>query len=75
MRGVACKEIGWQGQRPADRYVKYRGVARRLCKLFALPIGMRITRDGIREPQFSSNVEGIRPCRCSRRVPRRRRKP
>ena len=45
VRGVACQEIGWQGRRPADRTVTYRGVARRLCVLFALPIGMRITRD------------------------------
>ena len=52
MRGVACQEIGWQSRRPADRNVTYRGVARRLRMLFALPIGMRITRDGIREPQL-----------------------
>ena len=75
MRGVTCQDVGWQGRRPADRDVTYRGVERRLCVLFSLPIGMRITRDGIGEPQFSSVVEGIRPCRCSRRVTRRRRKP
>ena len=75
MRGVACQDVGWQGRRPSDRDVTYRGVARRLSVLPSIPIGMRITCDGIGEPQFSSVVEGIRPCRCSRRVTRRRREP
>ena len=33
----------------------YRGMARRLCVLFSLSIGMRITRDGIRETQFDTS--------------------
>ena len=60
MRGVARQKVGWQGRRPADGDVMYRGVARRLSVLFSLPIGMRTMRDGIREPQVSSVVEGIR---------------
>ena len=54
MQGVACQEVGWKGRRLADRDLRYRGVARRLCVLFALPTGMRKMGDENREPHFSS---------------------
>ena len=43
----------------ADGDVTHCGVARRLSLLLSLPIGMRITRDGISELQFSSVTKGI----------------
>ena len=75
MQGVAGQNVGRQDRRPGDRGVTHRGVAGRLSVLLSLPIDMRITRDGIGEPQSSSVAEGIRPCRCSRRVPRSRHEP
>ena len=75
MREVARQNDGRQGRRPADRDVTHHGVARRLSLLLSLPIGMRITRDGNSETQFSSVDEGVRPCMCSQRVTRRRREP
>ena len=59
MRRVAQQEVGWQGRRPADSDATHYGMARRLSLLLSLSIGMRITRDGISELQFSSVAEGI----------------
>ena len=75
VRGVARQKIGRQDRWPVDRDVTHHDVARRLGVLLSLPIGMRITRDGISKPQFSSVAEGVRPCMCSRRVTRRGREP
>ena len=50
---------GWQGRRPANGDGAPCGVARRLSAQFLLPVGMRITRDGISELQFSSVAECI----------------
>ena len=51
MRRVARQKVGWHYRRPADGDVTHCDVARRLSLLFSLPIGMRITRDGISELQ------------------------
>ena len=63
MRGVARQKVRREDRRSADRDVSHRGVARRLSVLLLLPIGMRITCDGISEPQFSSVAEGPRLAR------------
>ena len=75
MRRVAHQKARRQDRRPADRDVTHRGVECRLSVVLSLPIGMRITRDGIGDPQFSSVTEGIQRCRCCRRFTRRRREP
>ena len=62
---VACEKDMWQDRRPADRDVTHRGVAGRLSVLISLLIGMRITRNGISEPQISSAAEGVQPSRCT----------
>ena len=75
VRGVVRLKVGRQDRRPADGDVTHRGVARRFSVPLSFSIGMRITRDGVSEQQFSSVAEGIRPCRRSRYFTRRRREP
>ena len=59
MRGVVRQNVCWQGRRPTNSDLTHCGMARRLSLLLSLPIGMRITRDGISELQFSSVAKGI----------------
>ena len=47
MRGVARQKVGWQGRRPAYSDVVYCGMERLLSLLLSLPVGMRITRNGV----------------------------
>ena len=59
MRGAARQKVGRQDRWTTDIGVTRRGVARRLNLLLSLLIGMRITRDGISEPQFVNIVKGV----------------
>ena len=59
VRGGARQKVGWQGRRPAGIDVAHCAMARRISLLFALPISMRITRDGISEQQFCNVAKGI----------------
>ena len=70
MRGSTTK-VGWQDRRPADTDAAHCSMARRLRMLFLLPVGMRITRDGIIDLQFSSVAKSFQFRKCSRRVARR----
>ena len=59
MRKLARQKVDLQGRRPADGDATHCRVARRLSLLFSLPIGMRVTRDGISELEISSVAKGI----------------
>ena len=53
------QKVGGQGFRPAKGYLAHGGVARGLGLLSPIPVGVRIGRCGITEPNFGSSAEGV----------------